>query len=235
MCVPRATLLTLKRDRWTHNGVVNPSTRLRVLLLEDDAFTRMTLEAFVSSLGHDVVGSASTITEALDAARAAHPDVAVVDLDLGVGPTGVDAAHGLRGVNPNMGILVLSSYLDPLVMGKRARPLPRGSRFLSKQQLGDADRLNDGLLGSMTVEGVPETTASPLDLTQTQIEIMRLVSRGLSNQEIAQRLWLTESGVRRAISRLLRKFELEASKDVNPRVLLSRAYASMSGGLVSDD
>lgn len=210
-------------------------TRLRVLLLEDDDFTRMTLEALVSSLGHDVVGSAPTIIKALDVARAVHPDVAVVDLDLGVGPTGVDAAHGLRSVDPNMGILVLSSYIDPLVMGKRARPLPPGSRFLSKQQLGDADRLNDCLLGSMTVESAPDTSASPLDLTQTQIEIMRLVSRGLSNQEIAQRLWLTESGVRRAISRLLRKFELEASKDINPRVLLARAYANMSGGLASDD
>lgn len=55
----------------------------------------------------------------------------------------------------------------------------------------------------------------------------------LSNDEIARRLWMTEAGVRRAITRLLRRFDLEATKDVNARVLLTRTYAQLAGKTVS--
>ena len=215
-------------------GNVVAAGGLRVLVLEDDDFTRMTLASVVASLGHDVVGQAGTIVEAIDCARDAAPDVAIVDLDLGVGPTGIDAAHGLRGVLPNIGIVVLSSYADPRVMGKRSRPMPAGARYLSKQELGDARTLDDAIRASLVMDEDPVIQTPHLDLSESQLEIMRLVASGLSNDEIARRLWLSEAGVRRAITRLLRKLNLEATKDVNARVLLTRAYAQLAGRAVSD-
>jgi two-component system, NarL family, nitrate/nitrite response regulator NarL len=217
-----------------NNGRVTDGRGLRVLILEDDDFTRMTLAAVVSSLGHEVVGQAGTIVQAIDCARSASPDVAIVDLDLGVGPTGIDAAHGLRGVLPEIGIVVLSSYADPRVMGKRSRPMPAGARYLSKQDLGDASILDDALRASLVMEESSVTLLRHLDLSESQLEIMRLVASGLSNDEIARRLWLTEAGVRRAITRLLRKLGLESTKEVNARVLLTRAYAQLAGRAVSD-
>ncbi len=201
---------------------------LRLVLLEDDAFTLMTLAALVRSLGHDVIAETSTIVDAIDCARTHRLDAAILDLDLGVGPTGIDAAHGLRTVSPTIGIVFLSSYAEPRVMGKRARPMPAGSQFLSKQDLGDATTLDLALRAAIDFDDSP---LSAIDLSETQIEVMRLVASGLSNDEIAQRMWLTESGVKRAITRLLRRLDLEGG---NPRVMLTRAYAQLAGRPVSD-
>lgn len=217
-----------------NNGRMSDGPRLRVILLEDDAFTLMTLAALIRSLGHEVVGEASTIVDAIDSGRQHHPDVAVLDLDLGVGPTGIDAAHGLRVVNAEIGIVLLSSYAEPRLMGKRARPLPPGSQFLSKQDLGDSAILDATMRASLEREASGVHPTQAVDLTESQIEIMRLVASGLSNEEIARRMWLTESGVKRAITRLLRKLDLEVTKDLNARVLLTRAYGELAGRATSD-
>ena len=207
---------------------------LRVLVVEDDAFTRMTLATVVESLGHSVVGQAATVVEAMDCARGTRPDAALVDLDLGPGPTGIDVAHGLRGLLPEMGIVVLSSYADIRVMGKRARPLPAGALFVSKQDLADSAVLDEAMRASVSGEGDMSWTGPRVDLTDQQLEIMRLVASGLSNDEIARRLWLTEPSVRRSITRILRKLDISATDATNARVMLARAYTDLAGRSVSD-
>lgn len=152
--------------------------RFQVLVLEDDDFTRMTVSALLATLGHEVIGQAGTIVEAIDLARNHRPDVAVVDLDLGVGPTGIDAAHGLRAVHPTVGIVLLSSYADPRLMGKRSRPMPPGSRFVTKQDLADAAMLDEALHASLNDALDPDAFVTSVDLSETQIEIMRLVASG---------------------------------------------------------
>ena len=207
---------------------------VRVLVVEDDAFTRMTLATVVHSLGHELVGQAATVVDAMDAARGARPDVVLVDLDLGPGPTGVDLAHGLRGLLPQIGVVVLSSYADVRVMGKRARPLPAGALFLSKQDLGDSSVLDEVLRASVDGDGARTRPVVGVDLTTHQLELMRLVASGLSNDEIARRLWLTEPSVRRSITRVLRKLGIESSDATNARVQLARAYADLAGQSVRD-
>lgn len=207
---------------------------LRVLVVEDDAFTRMTLATVVESLGHEVVGQAATVVDAMDSARTARPDVVLVDLDLGPGPTGVDVAHGLRGLLPQVGVVVLSSYADVRVMGKRARPLPAGALFLSKQDLGDSRVLDELIRASVDGDGAQARPATGVDLTDQQLELMRLVANGLSNDEIARRLWLTEPSVRKSITRILRKLEIPTSDATNARVQLTRAYTDLAGRSVSD-
>lgn len=213
------------------NGPVLGKSSFRVVLLEDDSFTLMTLAALVASSGHEVVDRASTIVQAIDCARREPLDVAIVDLDLGVGPTGIDAAHGLRAVAANIGIVILSSYAEPRLMGRRARPLPIGAQFLSKQELGDSATLDRAMQAAVDFDETASPGAPVSGLTDTQIEIMRLVASGLSNDDIAARLWLTESGVKRAITRLLRKLGLEGG---NARVHLTRAYAQLAGRSVGD-
>ena len=217
-----------------NNVSVASSDALRVLLVEDDAFTRMTLAAVVESLGHQVVGQAATVVAAMDGARGARPHVALVDLDLGPGPTGVDVAHGLRGLLPDVGVVLLSSYADVRVMGKRARPLPAGALFLSKQDLGDSSVLDEAIRASVQGGSANAQPVRDVDLTDQQLELMRLVASGLSNDEIARRLWLTEPSVRRSLTRIMRKLQIETSDATNARVQLTRAYADLAGRSVSD-
>ena len=80
-----------------------------------------------------------------------------------------------------------------------------------------------------------DDTASPAegtDLTDTQIEMMRLIAAGYSNAEIAKRMWITEDGVNRAVTRLVKQLGLQVSKEHNTRVLISRAYAELAGRMV---
>lgn len=202
---------------------------LRVVIVDDDDFTRLTLSAVVRSLGHEVVGEARDPVGAIDAARAARPDAAIVDLDLGEGPTGIDVAHGLRNVLPHIGIVILSSYADPRLMGRRSRPMPPGSQYVSKQEVADASVIADALRVSTSRSESSDAGVSPVGLTDSQIEVMRLVAAGYSNAEIAKRLWLTEAAVNRAITRLVKHLRLEVTKELNARVLIAREYSSLIG------
>ena len=206
-------------------------TTHRVLLVDDDDFTRMTLRAVLASLDYDVIGDSATVVGAMDIARAHRPELAVIDLDLGEGPTGIDLAHGLRALVPGIGLVMLSSYADPRLIGRRTRPLPDGTQYLSKQGVGDASRLDAALAKALD----HEDTATPAEgtaLTDSQIEIMRLIAAGYSNAEIAKRMWITEDGVNRAVTRLVKQLGLQVSKEHNTRVLISRAYAELAGRTV---
>ena len=206
-------------------------TSRRVLLVDDDDFTRMTLRAVLASLDYDVIGDSATVVGAMDIARAQRPELAVIDLDLGEGPTGIDLAHGLRALVPGIGLVMLSSYADPRLIGRRTRPLPDGTQYLSKQGVGDASRLDAALAKALD----HEDTATPAEgtaLTDSQIEIMRLIAAGYSNAEIAKRMWITEDGVNRAVTRLVKQLGLQVSKEHNTRVLISRAYAELAGRTV---
>lgn len=203
----------------------------RVLLVDDDDFTRMTLRAVLASLDYDVIGDAANVVSAMDLARAERPDLAVIDLDLGEGPTGIDLAHGLRTLVPSIGLVVLSSYADPRLIGRRTRPLPDGTQYLSKQSVGDARVLDEALRKSLDRDG----TGAPAEgtaLTDAQIEMMRLIATGYSNAEIAKRMWITEDGVNRAVTRLVKQLGLQVTKERNTRVLISRAYADLAGRAV---
>ena len=203
----------------------------RVLLVDDDDFTRMTLRAVLASLDYDVIGDAANVVAAMDLARAERPDLAVIDLDLGEGPTGIDLAHGLRTLVPSIGLVMLSSYADPRLIGRRTRPLPDGTQYLPKQSVGDARVLDEALRKSLD----RDDTVSPAEgtaLTDAQIEMMRLIATGYSNAEIAKRMWITEDGVNRAVTRLVKQLGLQVTKERNTRVLISRAYADLAGRAV---
>lgn len=68
---------------------------MRVLVLEDDALAAAEVAGLVSAAGHEVVGPLATVQQALAAARDAPPDLALVDVDLGKGGSGIAAARGL--------------------------------------------------------------------------------------------------------------------------------------------
>ena len=203
----------------------------RVLLVDDDDFTRMTVRAVLASLDYDVIGDAANVVTAMDLARAGRPDLAVIDLDLGEGPTGIDLAHGLRTLLPSIGLVMLSSYADPRLIGRRTRPLPEGTQYLSKQSVGDARVLDDALRRALELDDAATPTGGTA-LSDTQIEMMRLIAAGYSNAEIAKRMWITEDGVNRAVTRLVKQLGLQVSKEHNTRVLISRAYAELAGRTV---
>lgn len=211
--------------------------RLRVMLVDDDPFTRMTLVTTLYSLGFFVAGDVATAKEALLLAAETRPDVAVVDLDLGEGPTGLDVAHRLREMFPRIGLVVLSTYEEPRLMGFNQHPLPDDAIYLVKRTVVDPEILGKAVRMSVdddfrqgTLRVVPKD-ALGVTLSDPQIDIMRLVAAGHSNAEIARRRSLTVPAVEKAIARLIKQLDVQASPDTNQRVAIAQAYFRLTGSV----
>ena len=203
----------------------------KVLIVEDDAFTRSALSTILVQKGFDVVGAVDSAEEALILQKSRQPEVVLVDLDLGPGPNGIDIAAALREHNPYLGVVILTSYSDPRLSDKRNRELPRGALYFTKSRMNDVAVLFTAIL---RVKHLPLTLARRQDyqsiqLTELQIDILRLVSEGLTTSTIAKERGVSEKSVEAAISRIHTVLELPRSKELNPRIQLARAYFALSG------
>lgn len=201
----------------------------RVLIVEDETFSRTMLNSSVQALGFDVVGACSSAETALVTARTNKVEVALLDLDLGPGPSGIDIAYALREVLPTVGIVFLTSFSDPRLKDPRERSLPVGARFLVKNRLKDAEDLRRVLLDAR--HSPLRTVRLDFDaarLTGVQIEVLRLIAAGESNAQIAEKQGVSEKAIERTVQRISESLGLTDSVG-NRRVLLSRAYAELTG------
>ncbi|MFM1967541.1 MAG: hypothetical protein RL590_398 [Actinomycetota bacterium] len=209
-------------------------------MVDDDPFTRSTLASSLQVLGCYVI-TADSVSSALRAIRDytgdIPPNVALLDLDLGEGPTGLDLAQTLREEFPALAIVILSTYQDPRYLGSNQPPLPVGGIYLVKSSVTIPKVLGDAL--EQAVENMhrpakksrKDGDVGRSELSDKQIEIMRMVAGGLSNAEIAKRLWMTESAVEKSITRLIKNLNLSSSKDQNQRVLIASAYHQYTGSV----
>lgn len=195
-----------------------------MLVVEDDAFVRATVTTALRFHGFDVVASVGTAVEAIEAFRDYEPDVALLDLDLGSGPTGADLAVGMRRIDPRVGIVFLTSFEDPRLLDTRLAVMPERCGYVVKQSLADTSFLAEALHGYELSGDVPR-----VDLTESQIETLRLLAAGLSNAEIARVRVVELSTVEKAISRTAMALGLENDQATNQRVALARLYYRMAG------
>lgn len=206
----------------------------RVLIVDDDGFTRSLLVATVAGLGHVVVGDCANGSDAMKAAEVEPPDVALLDLDLGSGPTGADVGHGLRRRLPSLGIVILTSYEEPRLMGSRLR-IPDGAIYLVKQAISEPREIDRAIRMAREprthtpASGSRDFTSAVRGLGDGQVEIMRLVAAGLTNAEIGRRRHMSEHAVGKAVARLVKQLGLEHGDGDNPRVLITQAYFAMTG------
>lgn len=202
-----------------------------VLIVDDDKFVRTSLESALSNSGFEISGSVSSAKEALTVNSANQVDVALLDLDLGIGPTGFDLAQALRKASPQMGIVFLTSYQDPRFASISGVSAPRGSRYLVKSEIENITQVISTIL---------QTKHRPFNenvnhinkfekLTDLQIEVWREVSEGLSSSEIAARRNISEKAVEAILARIYTFLEIKKEKSNNPRILLSNSFKKFSG------
>jgi DNA-binding NarL/FixJ family response regulator len=198
---------------------------IRVLIADDQPLYRRGLEVVLHTEDNiEVVGEAENGEDAIAKAEELAPDVILMDVRMpGVG--GIEATRRIVDGGSPARVLVLTTYdVDELVFGA----LRAGaSGFLLKdvrpQELVDAIGVvarGDALLAPTVTrrlldrfaQTLPDPDAPPLpdlrDLTERELEVLRLVALALSNAEIAERLVLTEATVKTHVSSLLRKLGL---------------------------
>jgi len=204
-----------------------------VLVLEDDAFTRMTLCGTLAQAGVRVVAQCETAAQALDAQRQVSPAVALLDLDLGRGPERLNVARTLRRHNPKIGIVFLTSFSDPRLGASPGQEPPAGSQYLIKNDvnsIGIILRAIEKSVSSRAINKFPPAVSSDFArLTSSQMTTLRLVSEGLSNHEIARQESITEKSVVQQVGRIAKRLRVRQDLDHNVRVSIARAYFHEAG------
>ncbi len=218
---------------------------LTAAVVEDDPFTRTMLVATLRAQGVEVLIETATPAEALALARLRRPRVALLDLHLGAGPTGIDLAHALRMIDPRIAIVILTSFDDPRLLSTRLPEPPRGARYVTKREIESVEallRVLKDAVDATVEEGArsggarqpPARTPAPdshrvVDLTDSQLETLQLLAEGLSNAHIAMRRSVTERSVETTIGRIARALGLAPDATRNQRVHMARVYLRSIG------
>jgi DNA-binding NarL/FixJ family response regulator len=202
-----------------------------VILIDDDQFVRTALSAGLMAYGINTAATFSSANEAVAYIKKNKVDVAVVDLDLGPGPDGIDICHLLRTESPNIGLVMLTSFTDPRIWQPDAAPLPKGCRFVTKSNLSDFSKLVTEVLSARkTPHEKMNYKAQREDLlTSVQLEVLKMVAMGLSSAEIAAQREVSVKAIEGMISKIYQELELTRDKSFNPRVQLARAYMKLTG------
>lgn len=208
------------------------ASKASVLIVEDNNLMRTTLESTLLLHNVEVVGTTESAKAAMEIAKAKNPSVALLDLDLGDGPTGIDLAWGLRRFNSEIGIVLLTSYSDPRLTGRKLPELPQGTLYLDKANILKAESLIAAILESLDHQklGIKNTrVAQIVDLNDAEIEILKFLWEGKSNSEISKLRKITVKSVETAVSRVAKKIGISHSSEVNQRILLAKHYQQLTG------
>jgi CheY-like chemotaxis protein len=107
------------------------------MLVEDDEFTRATVKSALQGQGIQIVFDTASVKQGVEFAKENRPDVAVLDYNLGKGPNGIDLANQLRRMQPEIGIVLLTAFLNPAELDTKISQLPPGSRYLVKHSVSN--------------------------------------------------------------------------------------------------
>jgi DNA-binding NarL/FixJ family response regulator len=218
---------------------------ITTLVVEDDPLTRLMLQSTLAAGGLDIIAVGRS-DEALAVAAERSLHLAILDVHLGAGPTGLDLAQELRRRQPDVGLIMLTSLVDPRLAGEGVAELPARARYVPKSAVTSVEMLL-GIVREVLAEVAgglePSTgvdarwTRSRNDgesglgaLTDAQIATLRLVADGLSNAEIAARRSISERTVEKTVQRMARVLGLSVDVARNQRVHLARVYFRGLGG-----
>jgi DNA-binding NarL/FixJ family response regulator len=211
-------------------------TELKVLVIEDDPFARTSISGALSNAGLKVVAAVGDARSAIYCFTMHDPHVIVADLDLGIGPTGIDLARSFRLRNPKLGIVVLTSYTDPRIFRNNISEMPAGCDYLVKNQISSIETVKAAVTNAFNNAQskalVTFGTRTPdwiHDLTQVQIETLRMVAQGLSNVEIAHQRFVSEKAVEQTISKIAKVLDIPVATNQNQRVHLARIFFRLAG------
>jgi len=209
------------------------SFRRRLLLVEDEPLTATLLTGVLTSEGFDVL-AARDVVEARQEVRHFDPDCVLIDISLGPGPSGADLAYALHEERPDIALVFLTRHPDLRTAGLREDQVPPNCGFIRKDRVNDTAYLVEAIeqvLGDQAREVRHDTDPErPLgDLTERQLEILRLMALGYTNEAIARHKGAGISTVERWIAGILRDMGISRDGDVNPRVEAIRRYVAVTG------
>lgn len=210
----------------------------RILVVVDDAFELSTLVAALRMHEMDVIGEAKSESVALNLVRRLQPDVILLDMQV-LGISAIKIAINMRKESPNIGVVILKNCSDLRLMGESNDDVPAGSKILLKKSIVDFTVLCTAIADSK-VSGVEKHKVAWINgnislqekgilslmanLTDTQVETLRLVADGMTNAQIGRTRYVSEKSVEQVISRVAQELNVLPDKNMNLRVQLVGEY-----------
>jgi DNA-binding NarL/FixJ family response regulator len=211
---------------------------MRVVIADDAALLREGAARLLEEAGFDVVAQAGDAEDLLRKVRAHKPDVAIIDVRMPPDnlDDGLRAALTIRAELPDVGILLLSQFVEDRYLTELLAAGAEGVGYLLKDRVAEVERLTDAVRRVAARGSVldPEVVAQmlgrrrdegPLDsLTGREREVLNLMAEGRTNRAIAGELFLSERAVERHVTSIFTKLGLPTSERDHRRVLAVLAY-----------
>jgi DNA-binding NarL/FixJ family response regulator len=210
-----------------------PGGGRKLLVVED--------EPLMASLLAESLNAANfNVETAPDAAKARKvidrfdPDILLLDISLGDGPSGVHLAHAVHETRPDIAILILTKHPDAKSATADGLELPPNVGFLRKHLVNDMSYLLNAIEKVLTdrhseVRQDQPVTSPIAQLGSQAIKILALVAQGYNNTEIALRMDLSIKSVERWIETIYRELNIDSKGAINPRVEAARQYYLIAG------
>ena len=211
---------------------------LRVAIAEDSVLLREGIARLLGEAGFEIVGQSSTADDLLLKVRSYSPDVAIVDIRMPPSHTdeGLRAAKTIREQHPDVGVLVLSEYLEPAYAMELIADNAEGVGYLLKQRVSELDEFASAVRrvaeGGSALDpaivtqlvGRRRSDDPVATLTPREREVLELMAEGRSNQAVAERLVVTERAVEKHVTSIFGKLRLSATAEDHRRVLAVLAF-----------
>lgn len=195
----------------THLSALDAKRKIRVLVVDDHVLLRDGITALIGDeQDMEVAAEAANGRQAIELFRAHHPDLVLMDLQL-PDISGLDAMMAIRRESPDARVIVLTTYAGDV---QTIRAMQAGARaYLLKnvlhQELLETIRSVYAGHKRMSSEVAAEVADHSMDdaLTPIEVEVLRLISQGCSNKDIAVKLSATEQSVKSRVKNILAKLE----------------------------
>jgi DNA-binding NarL/FixJ family response regulator len=200
---------------------------MRVLVVEDEDFTRTMVGEMLSASGIDIKPVAS-VAEALQVIEEFDPHIVLTDLDLGHGPDGADLLTKVALERPWTGMVVMTAHASPELAIKDASRIPEQAGYIVKSEIHSIRNLISVIEESIIMPGNFNGTDSQgeekITITAAQAEMLRMIADGLSNSAIAEARGITLRAVEALIQRTFVTLGVSGDSTINPRVAAVRKW-----------
>ena len=200
---------------------------IRVLLVEDEDFTRTMVSEMLSASGIDVLPVAS-VAEALKSMDEFDPHVVLTDLDLGHGPDGADLLTKVAEDRPWTGMVIMTAHASPEFAINDVSRIPEQAGYIVKSELNSIHSLvsiiQESIIMPGNFNGSDNVGDEKVTITSSQAEILRMIADGLSNTAIAEARGITLRAAEALIQRTFAALGVNGDSSINARVAAVRMW-----------
>jgi DNA-binding NarL/FixJ family response regulator len=200
---------------------------IRVLLVEDEDFTRTMVSEMLTASGINVLPVAS-VAEALKSMDEFDPHVVLTDLDLGHGPDGADLLTKVAEDRPWTGMVIMTAHASPELAINDVSRIPEQAGYIVKSELNSIHSLvsiiQESIIMPGNFNGSDNVGEEKVTITSSQAEILRMIADGLSNTAIAEARGITLRAAEALIQRTFAALGVNGDSSINARVAAVRMW-----------